>query len=113
MHLLVQLLLGPILRNAPGARNVKLEPRLDLTLQPFREATLWIPCPLPPGVSKDFSVGYVGATNQTSWPMVERRGWKLVHRESYAEEFQPAMLMSSARCVGPQNTRGHNGSLVH
>lgn len=96
MHLLANFLLGPVIRNAPGARNVRLEPRLDLdsATVPGSYAVDTRALFQQEGVSKDFSVGYVKRYDPDKLAeVVERCGWKQVHRESYAEEFQPAMLM--------------------
>lgn len=95
-HLAVDFLLGPIVRHAPGIRNVKLEPRLDLdsATVPGSYAVDTRAIFQQDGVTKDFSVGYVKRYEPEELAaVVERSGWKLVHRESYAEEFQPAMLM--------------------
>ncbi len=95
-HLAVDFLLGPIVRHAQGVRNIKLEPRLDLdsATVPGSYAVDTRAIFQQDGVAKDFSVGYVKRYEPDKLAdVVERSGWKLVHRELYAEEFQPARLM--------------------
>lgn len=95
-HVAVDFLLGPILRHAPSARNIRLEPRLDLdsAIVPGSYAVDSRALFQQDGINKDFSVGYVKRYDPDKLSeVVERCGWTEIHRETYAEEFQPAMLM--------------------